>query len=412
MKQMSRHGSYYYDIIAVPVIPVAIVVIILMITLLAATIACVDQGNPDEVAAYNAQVEIFNRLPASERSAYQPLLNVNLDDNGFLAPKETPQPLKAIFSEYLSFFPPIAAAIFCLACFIDYWIEKSEKYFLADLPFRTVYGWIIFVLILPFGWPFLLVSFFRMRYCIQKQSIAEQEEVRRLVAALNSENDPQSAKCDENALQLYTNFRTNGRKQQYSNKISSLYTEIADREERINHLDKEIVECRRKLNQAKAKLKQLQTSPPDQVIKEAARSEWQQILNMRGISRIEFSKGCHRDDQQTMRVSIHVRVPYNGDLYDFGDYEATFNPNGFSCRQLRSGIRPDHTNLQPTYPDDDYGFCFGPQLIDIQSHAKNFQFVEALTLIIDSLHSVHYSDEKYIPECYRKITTLKPTKIP
>lgn len=410
MRQMYRRGNYYTDIETAPLVSIIIIGVIFIIIFLGTGIHWLCQGDPHEVAVYNARVEAFNHLPGPERIAYQPLLNADLDDDGLLTLKETPRPFKVLFRESMRFFPLISLITLFVTSFIFYWLEKSKEYFLADLPLRTIYGWILLILILPAGWPFLLISLFRMRHYMQKQVEAEQREIRRLAGTIESENDPESVECDKNAQKTYIDFRTSNLAQQHSDKLSSLHEEIASQKRKITSYGNDIAKIQRELGRNNAKLKQLQANPPDQTAtEETAKAEWQQILGMRGVSRINFPKNQYHAGDRDMEISIHVRVPYNGSIYDFGDYLVTFG-NEFKCRQLRSGVKPDHTSSRPIYPDHDYGFCFGSRLSDIRAYANSSQIVEALTIIIDSLHSVNPEDEKYIPECYRKITTIKPTE--
>lgn len=410
MRQIYRRGNYYTDIKTGPLASIIIIGVMFIIMFLGTGIDWLCQGDPDEVAAYNAQVEAFNRLPEPDRAICQPLLKVDLDDDGLLTPKEMPRPFKTLFRESMRLFPPVSLIVLFVASFIFYWLGKSKEYFLADLPLRTIYGWILLILILPAGWPFLLISRFRMRRYMQKQAEPEQEEILRLTGTIESENDPRSVKCDKNAQKTYIDFRTSSLAQQHSDKLSSLYEEIARQKRKITSYGNDIAKIQRELGRNNAKLKQLQANPPDQATsEESAKSEWQQILSMRGVSRINFPKNRYSAGGHDMEISIHVRVPYNGSIYDFGDYLVTFG-NEFKCRQLRSGVKPDRTSSQPIYPDHDYGFCFGSRLSDIRAYANSSQIVEALTIIIDSLHSVNPKDEQYIPECYRKIAAIEPAE--
>ena len=54
--------------------------------------------------------------------------------------------------------------------FYIYGSEKGQKYFLADLPFRGIRRWALFLVMFPVGWPFLAVSRIRMALWRRRQN--------------------------------------------------------------------------------------------------------------------------------------------------------------------------------------------------------------------------------------------------
>ena len=82
----------------------------------------------------------------------------------------------------------------------------------------------------------------------------------------------------------------------------------------------------------------------------------------------------------------------------------------FSCKRLRSGKRLDAASNAPDY-NESSGFCFGRRRSLIQEYVEEAQYLEALTLMIDSLHSVNDPDvEREIPNCFRKAKEFKRAK--
>lgn len=407
---MNRRGNYCDDIRLVPVKAIILSVIIVLALVLIVTAArYLIQDDLYAVICYNADATNFNCLPEAERRAAEPFLNVSLDNDGFISLKDLPQSFTTKLRQIKPSLLLVTAIVVVGAVnLIFYWGYKLIDFYLADLPLRTFCGWVILILILPVGFPFLIVSLLRMRKESKKQCRAEQEENYTSLENPGPENNPDLVECSEDAEEDYCKLRTSGLAKYRSHTIEELKDQIDSQKRKISHHGNEITRLQRKLGQTTAELNHLQSSQPDQAITpETARSEWRQILSMRGVSRIEFRKDPHTD-AQSMVVFIDVRVLYGDKLYDFGDYEVTLAYNTFECKLLRSGVKPDSNKSRPMYSMGARGFCFGSREHEIQGYANSAQFVESLTLVVDCLHSVNPRDKKRIPDYYREIATIKP----
>jgi len=407
-----RDPKDYADIDEVWCLPFVLAIIILVIAGLCFIIYYFDQPKSKDVKTYNEQAAEFNALPKSEREVFEPFCTASLDEELLIAPKKMPLSAGQLFKIGFPWFLLIEVAVCIFATFCSYWREKDHSYHLADLPFGTAYGWILLIIMLPIGWPFLLGSRIFLWRENRPNRQAEAIEVERLAEKeLKLEGNLQNAKIDKRAHRVYTEFRVAHFHDSKLQAEKELREKIARQKNDIAECGKRIANLQHELGITKAELQKLEaTVPSREVTKTEAESEWQQIVNMRGVAKITASKRKVKLNQRFLRILIKVRVPYRNELYDFGDYEVTFFRTCFKCRRVRSGVRRDHTNTYPVYNDSTYDFCFGSRLNDIEGYAHSGRIVEALTLIIDCFHSVNPSHEHYIPGCYRKVKTVEHAK--
>lgn len=402
-----------WDIYEVLILPLVLAVILVIIGGLIFALCYFTQDEAEDVKSYNAEAEIFNALPKSDRETFQRFCKEGLlDDDLLIEPKEMPISAKQMFKIAFPWFLLISFIICVVATFIDYWHEKDSDYHLADLPLGSVYGWILLTMILPIGWPFLLGSRIFMWCESRPGNQAEAAEIKRLAKEeLTLEGNLQTTKFNDRAKRVYIEFRTMHFRDNKLQAEEELRNQIAKQKSDIADYGKRIADLQRKLGTTKAELQKLETTTPSrEATRNEAQSEWEQILDMRGVAKITASKRKAKPSQRFLRVLIKVRVPYKNELYDFGDYEVTFFETCFKCHKVRSGIKLNHTNTRPVYPDRTYDFCFGSRRYDIEKYAQNGRIIEALTLIIDCFHSVNNGDEQYIPGCYRKVKTIERAK--
>lgn len=402
-----------WDIDEVLFMPIVLTIVLVIIGAAIFALCYFTQTKAEDVQNYNAEAEIFNALPKSDREIFQTFCKEDLLDNDLLIePKEMPISAKQMFKIAFPWFLLISFIICVVATFINYWYEKDSNYHLADLPLGSAYGWVLLVLILPIGWPFLLSSRIIMWYESRPHEKAETAELERLAREeLTLEGNLQTAKFNDRAKRVYTEFRTAHFRDSKLQAEKELRDKIAHQKSDISDYGRRIANLQRELGITQAELKKVEAITPNrEATKSEAQSEWQQIIDMRGVAKITASKRKAKPSQRFLRILIKVRVPYKNELYDFGDYEVTFFETCFKCRRVRSGIKLNHTNTHPVYPDRTYDFCFGSRRYDIEDYARNGRIIEALTLIIDCFHSVNSGDEEYIPGCYRKVKTIERTK--
>lgn len=408
-----REPKYCGDIDSILAVPFGVDFTLLVICALLFIVCYFAQTNAEDVKTYNAQAKAFNALPRAEREIMQPFCSEDLSEEDLIIEfKDPPQSFDDLLKMVFPWFIRIELVLFVILTFGCYWHEKGKSYHLADLPLRSIYGWVILLIILPVGWPFLLCSRLIMWFEARDGKKAEKLELKQLAKiSLTLEKQPSKPIFSERAKNLYLKFRTENALKAKISRESKLRQQIADQKADIVNYGKRISELQREIGKKQAELKELENSTLAQNnSKSAALSEWEQILHMRGIAEVTASRRNAKDKGQFVRVTIHVRVPYRNNLYDFGDYEVTFFKDHFQSRQLRSGVRKDASTTRPTYRDDHYGFCFGSRLSTIETYARNGRIIEALTIIIDCLHSVNSGDEEYIPRCYRKVEIIERTK--
>ena len=146
-------------------------------------------------------------------------------------------------------------------------------------------------------------------------------------------------------------------------------------------------------------------------IERRAEEEWNAIREMRGVMGLSVKKERGEKSKKLM-IYVRVQVPYDGELYDFGDYQIRLLGNSSRCICVRSGIRKDATSRAPAYSSGvGDSFCFGSRRDEIDSYMWRGRYVEAITLMIDCLHSVNGADvEAKIPYCFRKVSRVKRAK--
>lgn len=416
---MNRRGPRNnYDIGPdnVYVLPAAVCTVILVLVALGLLITYACQDSAKTVTTYNEKVEAFNALAKSDREVVQNLFKKFdsdfLDEDFLASPKDMPFTFIGGLQTVLPGFMLIELALLIVLTFGSYWYYKDRKYHLADLPLSTIYGKVLLIVILPIGWPFLLGSRILMWRENRPRKQAENAEVKRLATAeLTIEGNIQSVKTNDRVRHVYVEFRTKHYRDTQLQNIAQLQKRIDSQKQDIASHGKRISELQRQLGESKAELQRVEAATPNrETTKREAESEWSQILDMRGVAKVTASKRRAKAHDRFLRVLIKVRVPYQNELYDFGDYEVTFYESHFSCHRVRSGVKLNHDNTLPTYPDGTYDFCFGSRRYDIENYARSGRIIEALTLIIDCFHSVNEGSEQYIPGCYRKVKTVERMK--
>ncbi len=201
----------------------------------------------------------------------------------------------------------------------------------------------------------------------------------------------------------YIHYVVSGRERARQARIAEINASIFDVEVELKRRANGIREDQQRKSRLLAERKQLENAETSKQAHDRALREWATIREMRGVASLRAEKRC-------LAIKVDVRVPYDGELYDFGDYLIKLYPNDFSCKRLRSGKRLDATSNAPDY-NESSGFCFGERRSLIQKYVEKAQYLEALTLMIDSLHSVNGPDvERKIPNCFRKAKELERAK--
>ena len=371
----------------------------------------------DSIVAHNETAKNFNALTLQERQiiakwdeSLEPLNSETL----LMAMKLDPEPKKTRYLRTILITLAIDIAIASMIIFGSYYSERCSDYFMADLPFDTIYGWVLLIMMFA-GWPFLVISAIRMWIYFRPKRQAEKEAVENQAKIELSEEQAYvlaqspEIRFPKKARKAYIQYRVKGCKQAQQKQIKAAEDKVAQTKRSISGHGEEIRRLQREYGEAKAELNRL-TSIDDYVsITQAqAKAEWKALAEMRGVAKIT-AKAKHGDRPDRIFILVKVRVPYRGDVYDFGDYQITLRGSEFKCARLRSGVKINHTSTAPDY-NESSGFCFGSRKSTITEYLEQGKTVEAVTLMIDCLHSVNADDEDDIPHCFRKVEVIERAK--
>lgn len=363
----------------------------------------------------NETAQEFNALSLDERQLIAKWSNVELDEEAFLMEiNDDPLTVKKAWLPLLIIAIGITLCVFSGTVAYGYCTEKRSYYFLADLPLSIGYGWFLLFALFTI-WPFMLISAIRMWFYFRPNRKAERAEVEKQAEAeLTEEQIYALAQSPEmrnysTARKAYINYRVSGQVQAQQKLIEATEEKIEKIKRTIRDYGKKIQQSQRELGEAKAELESLSaTKVSAQTTRTQAKAEWKILTEMRGVAKLTAHKGRGKRPDKIC-ILVKVRVPYHNNIYDFGDYQITLCGDRYSCDRVRSGIRIDHTSTQPSY-NESSGFCFGSRRSTIAEYLEQGKTIEAVTLMVDCLHSVNEGHERYIPDCFRKVATIERAK--
>ena len=411
-----RHG-YYTDVgarIVFPNVLFGMIVVIVVVGFF--TFFAWDSHNDtaDANSEFNKYASAFNELSSEERAVVRPFMyhEDEIDEEtGLLPIKECDKVgFFAYFRRHLCLIISLLLLAYSILVFVFYLKEKSSYYHFADIPYRTSYGFFLLISMFVF-WPVLLIGRIHMfiksysgtkadKQALHEQAYKEaQEEL--LSEAIKPKLRDLANRKAENA---YVRYIVNGRELARRARIREVDNALSLIQQNLAQYATYIRECQQRKSTLLAEKKQLEDAAESiNQCRERARKEWATIREMRGVANLRAEKEC-------LAIKVDVRVPYGGELYDFGDYLIKLYPDKYSCIRLRSGKRVNATSSAPDY-NEPGGFCFGDRRSLIEDYIKEAQYLEALTLMIDSLHSVNDSwAEREIPNCFRKAKEFERAK--
>lgn len=405
-----RNGDYsdiaFEDVCPRIGIGFGIVLCIALIFLFFASVFATNKN--DIVEEYNAKATEFNARPETERKIIASYLGDGEIDgeNYTMVLDDTFIDKKAFMARMCSIAIVAVLVISSLVATCSYIYEKLEHYYLADLPFKEPYGWFLFFSMFVF-WPVLLVSRLRMlkvrfgqrrKECKAVELAARQELKDEADARLSYKSS-----LSNKAKKRYVSYRIKGHQQALDHRKTELETRIKECEENLREYGMSIQATQRQIGATKAQLNELsKVSLAGEVVRAEALEEWRIISEMRGVSKITL-----RDN--SICILVKVRVPYQEHVYDFGDYEICISAKKYSCKRVRSGVKLNATSKRPDY-NESSGFCFGSRRNLIQDYVQHARMLEAITLMIDCLHSVNEDVEAEIPECFRRVEAIESVK--
>lgn len=192
--------------------------------------------------------------------------------------------------------------------------------------------------------------------------------------------------------------------EKYEERLQEAKESVNDIEENLRFHGRQVHKLQNRLRDAKLDLDKIKNSKPIGLKgQEVLTTEWEAIKNMRGVTDIYYD-----EDEETLCIDVAVRVPYKGEVYDFGDYSIKIHRDEIECPRNRSGVREDWKGGYPDYCYDDGDFCLGDREGSITKFISEQRLREAIILVIDCLHSVNDEEEaEDIPNCFRRIVPPK-----
>ncbi len=411
---MIRRQNYVGDLDLGEILGAPIVIAILVLMAFYGALLAIGafQWNEGQVEVYNQKAEIFNNWPEEERQLVKDLLDATgaLKDDLKLPPKDPPIDVgKIARSRWAGFVIILDLWVMCLHVTLRYTFKRNEQFYWADLPLEKWEGKVLLAFILPACGPFWLIKRRKLRK-IRWAELAEKEECEEIDRLISEdwllEEKQTEVKLGEQAKKRYVEMRIMNQEKIRADKERDLNSRINSDKSMLRDYGRKIAEYQQFVGKAQAELRDLQSQEMSAGASRAeAKLEWEQILKMRGVSSINIKTDA-KTRGKVIEILIKVRVPYKGALYDFGDYLVTFGTDGMRNERVRSGVCKNADNHRPYYPSG-RGFCFGNRLSDIDRYTRAGRIVEALTLVVDSLHAVNDGDWEDIPGCYRKVETVK-----
>lgn len=396
----------------------------LLIFAIVLIIVAVDSKTDYETALKNAEiVSSFNTLSFEDRRVINSWAHFSKINQETLLLPNIAVPVSKISKFYASL-PHLICAyllVWLILASITLWkywrrimkLDKSERYFLVDMPINLLYIWLANLVMLPL---FIVmmgsgIRIFLYEYVYGSPKIQDEKSKTKLNNPISQEQE-QASITNKSDRQKYLLSRTT-LFQPHCVKTEEAVKAVV--EECFMDLQKSaqaLQEAQRRYGLAQANLRTFQeTIYSGPITMAEARAEWRAVKDMRGVSRI-YTESTPDLKSVNLCYLIKVRVPYHGRIYDFGDFvvKISCNTAKLSCTEIRSGIRKRATSLAPAYRITKHSFCFGDREYEIKKHVANGQLIAAMTLVVDCLHSVNPEDAPDIPRCFRKVRTIKRTQ--
>ncbi len=374
----------------------------------------IDSDRKDRIA-YNRFVEIYNAMSEEDREMLAPYIKYTRPKGQtyFDMKEEIPDGYAQEWrkSETPDMIRWIVITL-SVACFIWYVRNRDTSYRMSDLPFNHVIGWLLLLLMFA-AWPILFID----RVILQikgmqsrrAERLAIKQEAERKVK--EEEELPFNVLDDAKARKYYVEYVTRWNQKACEERKSKLVDEESTIEQRLKICAENIRRYQNRRGEIRAELKKYEKVETRDEIERKVEEEWDAIREMRGVMGASVKKVRGKKSKELI-IYVRVQVSYKDELYDFGDYQIRLKGKESYCFCVRSGIRKDATSTAPSYGGHvGNSFCFGSRRQEIGAYVATGRYVEAVTLMIDCLHSVNDPEaEARIPYCFRKIKTVERAK--
>ncbi|MDB5163994.1 MAG: hypothetical protein JWS12_612 [Candidatus Saccharibacteria bacterium] len=314
--------------------------------------------------------------------------------------------------------------LFSMILFASYGLQSRKRHE-GLLDIRWNEGWVypsVFFTALPLGWPFYVVSAVRVRKARKRLTMPTHQQIEVVHTELEAAAqwadqalDPFATELEQTEQQhepsyrffsapqaarsLYRKIRTMNRGQVIASRRDQLRQDQQDVEERLRNAGEEIRLLQGQRNevrvaQAELEKMELDTEPPDLA---HLNIEFDRLLNLRGVEGV-------RVVNDSIAVLVKPQIVYEGTVYDLGDWEIRFDasPRLFA-KELRTGVRRSWDDgYYPAYRLGNGHFCFGDRATVISNNLNKGQFLEAVEVAVDCLHSVNDVHLYRIPEAFKE----------
>ncbi len=301
--------------------------------------------------------------------------------------------------------------------------------YLADLDWRLVRTYSFLVLVLPLGWPLLIVSAIRLAARPKEESqepvppAQNQEEfpnTGRLVTEPidwpwpNDEDDQeessrapvQFAHAPIAAKHRYIELRTGAYLEVAHREENRLNDDIKHHEQRLREYGEKIQKTQRRLGEERAqhaKLVAMREVTDDTISEALVAGEFDRLMQLRGVKAVRLINN-------TLSLLVEPVIVRKGIGYDIGSWELRVGEGSYTLesKELRTGVRKswERKHGRGEYPDyrypDENRFCFGSRQSEIDDNVMKGQFLQAIELAIDCLHSTNPGEKGEIPDVFRK----------
>lgn len=372
----------------------------------------------------NQEADILNGLEAPEREFLARQFILEIDEESGLVAKEEVGDLDKTIS-IICFITKIVYLVLGLtipsivASYI-YNDKKDVHYYYADFPFRGLKK-CIFLMLIWASFPVIIIDHFKM-----KKDLLEKERYEKEAAAAKQrlaeeckpylqkgEQKMSEEECSNYALeQLIRRELTKNMQKpsddeykaychgrliaiEYQQDRSLIETEESCKalENKLGRYGEEIQNIQKELGENRARIKKLKqqtktiATPSDAELKH----DWEELATMRGVTKIRVYEDKNKDGTCVLiKIDVCARIPYQGLIYDLGDYEISI--------ALRNRFTPVFRAIQ-TRGSRHYQsageFCFGNKY-DITNYLQEGNIVAAVALMIDKIHYVNPGDHRRV----------------
>lgn len=202
------------------------------------------------------------------------------------------------------------------------------------------------------------------------------------------------------ARSAYVSLRTDAAKSYQATRLKEVESSIEHNQTSARNLGTQLKEIQGELNQLRATRTQLAESLDSEAVNaDVANQEFERITRLPGILATQVVN-------DHLRLIIRATHEYKDKLYDLGDWRIDLRPDsgGIQAHSIRYRLRSGwRLGDYPSYAYNDGSFCFGSRLDTINEHVRKGQYLEAVSVAIDTLCGINKGERKHVPSAFYPI---------